>query len=76
MNMKKEVIHFLFNAWPNVARMALQKLTDLGYETLPHPSYSLHLSPTNYHFLKHFSPWYGNWFRKSKTLNSNLLNST
>ena len=37
----------------NVARMTLQNLTDLGYETLPHPPYSSDLSSTNYHFFKH-----------------------
>ena len=29
------------------------KLNELGYKILPHPSYSLDLSPTNYHFFKH-----------------------
>ena len=31
----------------------LQKLKELGYKVLPHPPYSLNLSPTNYHFFKH-----------------------
>ena len=39
------------NARPHVARLTVQKLTDLGYETLPHPSYFPDLSPTDYHFL-------------------------
>ena len=38
------------NARLHIARKTLQKLTDLGYETLPHPSYSPDLSPTDYHF--------------------------
>ena len=41
------------NAHPHMARMTVQKLTDLGYETLPHLPYSPDLSPTDYHFFKH-----------------------
>ena len=33
-----------------VARMALQKLTDLGYETFLHPPYSSDLLLIDYHF--------------------------
>ena len=43
------------NVRPHAARMTLQKLTHLGYETLPHPPYSPDLSPTDYHFFKHLS---------------------
>ena len=41
------------NARPHVAQVTLQKLNELGYETLPHPPYSPDLSPTDYHFFKH-----------------------
>lgn len=41
------------NARSHVARLSLQKLNQLGYETLPHPAYSPDLSPTDYHFFKH-----------------------
>lgn len=41
------------NARPHVAQMTLQKLRELGYETLPHPPYSPDLSPTDYHLFKH-----------------------
>ena len=41
------------NARPHVAKSTLQKLNELGYETLPHPPYSPDLSPTDYHFFKH-----------------------
>ena len=54
------------NARPHVARMTLQKLTDLGYETLPHPPYSPDLSPTDYHLFKHLAA-----FLSNKTFRSN-----
>ena len=43
------------NARPLVAKPSLQKLNELDYETLPHPSYSPDLSPTDYHFFKHLN---------------------
>ncbi|KAF2343416.1 hypothetical protein FHG87_025828 [Trinorchestia longiramus] len=43
------------NTRPHVARMTVQKLIELGYETLPHPPYSQDLSPTDYHLFKHIS---------------------
>ena len=54
------------NARPHVARMTLQKLTDLGYETLPHPPYSPDLSLTDYHLFKHLAA-----FLSNKTFRSN-----
>ncbi|KAE9419249.1 hypothetical protein Angca_004834, partial [Angiostrongylus cantonensis] len=48
------------NAMPQIAKLALQKLNELGYETLPRPLYSPDLSPTDYHFLKHLD----NFMRK------------
>ncbi|KAF2368415.1 Transposase type 1 [Trinorchestia longiramus] len=53
------------NARPHVARMIIQKLTELGNETLPHPPYSPNLSPTDYHLFKHLST-----FLDGKTLRS------
>ncbi|EYB98974.1 hypothetical protein Y032_0027g1627 [Ancylostoma ceylanicum] len=41
------------NARPHVSQKTSQKLSDLGYEILPHPPYSPDLSPTDYHFFKH-----------------------
>lgn len=38
------------NTRPYVA----QKWNELGYETQPHPPYSLNLAPTVYDFFKHF----------------------
>ena len=46
-------ILFYDNAQSHVARVTLQKLTDLGYETLPHHPYSPDLSNIDYHFFKH-----------------------
>ena len=42
------------NAQPHDVRMALQKLTDLGYETLPYPPFSFDLSATVYLFIFFF----------------------
>ena len=42
-------------AQPHVTQPMLQKLNELDYEVLPHPSHSSDLSPTNYHFFKHLN---------------------
>ena len=55
------------NARPHVARKTMQKLTDLGYETLPHPPFPPDLSPTDYHFFKHLAA-----FLSNKTFSSNV----
>ncbi|KAF2366918.1 Transposase type 1 [Trinorchestia longiramus] len=55
------------NARPHVARMTVQKLTELGYETLLHPPYSPYLSPTDYHLFKHLSTFLdGKTFRSKQ----------
>lgn len=41
------------NTRSHVKQPMLQKLNELGYETLPHPPYSPDLLPTDYHFFKH-----------------------
>ena len=43
------------NVCPHVAQLTLQKLNELGYETLSHPPCSSDLSPTDYHFFKHLN---------------------
>ena len=48
------------NAHPHIARMTVQKLTDLGCETLPHPPYSPDLSLIDYHFFKHLDNFLSN----------------
>ncbi len=57
--MKKEVIRLLklgHNfAQPHCQNDNAESHTDLRYETLPHPPYSLDLSPTRYHFFKHLN---------------------
>uniref|UniRef100_A0A0N5BLR3 Histone-lysine N-methyltransferase SETMAR n=1 Tax=Strongyloides papillosus TaxID=174720 RepID=A0A0N5BLR3_STREA len=40
------------NAKPHVSRITVQKLTELEYETLSHPSYLPDLSSTDYHLFK------------------------
>ena len=55
-------ILFHDNVQPHLARIMLQKLTDLGCETFPHPPYSSDLSPTDYYFLKHLNTF----FKKKK----------
>lgn len=53
------------NARPHVAQSTVQKLIQLGYETLPHPAYSPDLSPTDYHFFKHLDKFFsGRTFTK------------
>lgn len=42
------------NARPHVSQITVQKLNELSVEVLPHPPYSPDLSPTDYHFFKHF----------------------
>ncbi|KAF2359522.1 hypothetical protein FHG87_009721 [Trinorchestia longiramus] len=55
------------NARPHVARMIVQKLTELGYETLPHPPYSPDLSPTDYPLFKPLSTFLdGKTFRSKQ----------
>ncbi|KAF2346797.1 hypothetical protein FHG87_022446 [Trinorchestia longiramus] len=55
------------NAQPHVAKMTVQKLTELGYETLPHPPYSPDLSPTDCHLFKHLSTFLdGKTFRSKQ----------
>ena len=49
------IILFPDIARPHVARMTLQKLTDLRYETVPHPLYSPILSPAGDYFVKHLT---------------------
>ena len=46
---RKGVILLNNNTQPHIAQAMLQKLNELGYEVLLHPSYSPDLSPTDYH---------------------------
>ncbi|KAE9418465.1 hypothetical protein Angca_009777, partial [Angiostrongylus cantonensis] len=50
-NRKGPILHN--NTRPHVEELALQKLNELGYETLPHPPNSSDHSPTDYSFFKH-----------------------
>lgn len=40
------------NARPHIARRTILRLSELGYEILPHPPYSPDLSPTDFHFFR------------------------
>ncbi|KOC71366.1 Histone-lysine N-methyltransferase SETMAR, partial [Habropoda laboriosa] len=42
------------NASAHLSQFTIWKIHELGYETLKHPPYSPDLSPTDYHFFKHF----------------------
>ena len=42
------------NARPHISQITVRKLNELSVEVLPHPPYSPDLSPTDYHFYKHF----------------------
>ena len=52
-------------ARPHVAKLTLQKLQELGYETLPHPPYSPDISPTDYHLFLSLDN-----FLRNKTVNN------
>ena len=43
------------STWLHIAQPTLQKLSELDYEILPHPSYSLDLLPIDHHFFKHLN---------------------
>ena len=51
VNRKGQILHN--DAWLHVTQIIFQKLSDLGYEMLPHIPHSPDLSPTNYHFFNH-----------------------
>ncbi|XP_014469423.1 PREDICTED: histone-lysine N-methyltransferase SETMAR-like isoform X2 [Dinoponera quadriceps] len=53
------------NARTHVTQLTLQKLNQLGYETLIYPPCSPDLLPTNYHFFKHLDN-----FLQKKTFNN------
>ncbi|KAF2356502.1 Transposase type 1 [Trinorchestia longiramus] len=61
------------NARPHVARMTVQKLTELEYETLPQPPYSPDLSPTDYHLFKHLNTFLdGKTFRSKQEVETTI----
>ena len=40
------------NAWPHTSLMTQNKLTELGWEVLMHPTYSPDLAPSDYHLFR------------------------
>jgi histone-lysine N-methyltransferase SETMAR len=57
--LSKEVLFLQDNAAPHKATSTQQKLADLHFEVLKHPSYSLELAPSDYYLFpdlkKHFN---------------------
>ncbi|CAF0886731.1 unnamed protein product [Adineta ricciae] len=57
---KQDRIYFPHdNARPHVAKLTHKKLLKLEWITLPHPSYSPDLAPTDYHFFRSLSNYLG-----------------
>lgn len=46
---RKKVVFLQDNARPHTARVTREKISELGWETLPHPPYSPDISPSDYH---------------------------
>ena len=53
---KQDRVYFLHdNARPHVAKSTREKLLKLGWITIPHPTYSPDLAPTDYHLFRSLS---------------------
>ena len=60
---KQDRIYFLHdNARPHIAKSTRKKLLKLGWITIPHPTYSPDLAPTDHHLFHSL----GNYLRKKK----------
>jgi histone-lysine N-methyltransferase SETMAR len=57
----------------DVSQMTVQKLNELGYETLLHPAYSADLSPTDYNFFKHLENFLQEKLFKNQAAAQNAL---
>jgi histone-lysine N-methyltransferase SETMAR len=67
---KQDKIYFLHdNARPHIARSTCEKLLQLGWVTVPHPSYSPDLAPTDYHLFRSLS----NYLKEKKFDDENDL---
>ena len=64
------------NARPHIAQLTLQKLNELGNETLPHPLYSLDLSLTDYYFFKHLDNFLREKYFKSRDYAESAFNDS
>ena len=65
---RKGPILLHYSAQLHITQPMLQKLNKLGYEVLPHLSYSPDLSPTEYHLFKHLDN-----FLQGKCFHNQLL---
>ena len=49
---RKGVIFHQYNVRPYTSLVTRKKLSELGWEVMPHPSYSPDLAPSNYHLFR------------------------
>uniref|UniRef100_A0A0K0EZL5 Histone-lysine N-methyltransferase SETMAR n=1 Tax=Strongyloides venezuelensis TaxID=75913 RepID=A0A0K0EZL5_STRVS len=67
------------NAKPHVSKKTVNKLRELGYETLPHLAYSSDLFPTDFYFFKHINNFLTEKIfrngKKAKTAFENFIES-
>lgn len=70
---RKGVILQLDNARPHSAKRTQEKIRQLGWEVLPHPSYSPDIAPSDYHLFRSLEHNLRNRiFRNMEDVNSNL----
>ncbi|KAB0339913.1 hypothetical protein FD754_023551, partial [Muntiacus muntjak] len=69
---KLQLSIFLYdNGWPHITQLMLQKLNEVGYEVLSHPTYSPDLLSPYYHYFKHLNSFFQeNCFHKTEAENA------
>jgi histone-lysine N-methyltransferase SETMAR len=72
VNRARVVFHH-YNARPHTSLVTRQKLLELGWDVLPHPSYSPDMAPTDYHlFLSLQNSLAGKTFASDDTIKTHL----